>query len=488
MERHTFRSVGLDSIFCQCGARALDPIHNFEAAATEHNTEARCIKCGHLESARAKGRCAIWACCCSCVFPNTQSPEVCAQCEANARSNEAGGYTELAAECRAYCLRGHIELQGDKEEGDSSVDEEGEGEMRAKAPCLSESVVSKDSSESAAQPFPMHYCSVGRVHRETVARWFVDLVHYWFDESLGANLFTGMREDAERYLSVWVKTGDFAADITTLEIHVRTKFEEWLKLSWEPWEPWEQPSTSDVLISPERGIGARPETEISESYSATSPDTAGELPERIWYSAPNYACTRSGCTSTHDGEYARVHPRSKGGEGELLTCPFCGEQAQELGMFGKSLVRHYPHTDWMTPVQWNTRTPSQVELSTPSDVDQFLLRLAAQDCQHLAAQMNGDCTEELAVADWCVVCQAREILQKYSRAPQVEGEAAWRPIGEAPRDATPMIVALIDNGQIWRAAYAKFYGVGFYSVHDGESCHWATHFMIPPLPQSKQKG
>lgn len=33
---------------------------------------------------------------------------VCAQCESNARANEAGGYKDLAAECRAYCRRGHM--------------------------------------------------------------------------------------------------------------------------------------------------------------------------------------------------------------------------------------------------------------------------------------------------------------------------------------------------------------------------------------------
>jgi hypothetical protein len=32
---------------------------------------------------------------------------VCAQCEANAQTNEAGGYRGLADECRAYCRRGH---------------------------------------------------------------------------------------------------------------------------------------------------------------------------------------------------------------------------------------------------------------------------------------------------------------------------------------------------------------------------------------------
>lgn len=39
--------------------------------------------------------------------------QICQQCEANARSNEAAGYARLAVECRAYCLRGHKERCGD---------------------------------------------------------------------------------------------------------------------------------------------------------------------------------------------------------------------------------------------------------------------------------------------------------------------------------------------------------------------------------------
>lgn len=35
----------------------------------------------------------------------------CAQCEANARYNEAGGYHELAKKCREYCRRGHRETK-----------------------------------------------------------------------------------------------------------------------------------------------------------------------------------------------------------------------------------------------------------------------------------------------------------------------------------------------------------------------------------------
>lgn len=53
--------------------------------------------------------------------------------------------------------------------------------------------------------------------------------------------------------------------------------------------------------------------------------------------------------------------------------------------------------------------------AAPSDVDGLLFRLAAKDCEHLAAGMN-DCTEDLPFTDWCVVCQSRGLLQKYSRA------------------------------------------------------------------------
>lgn len=36
---------------------------------------------------------------------------VCAQCEANALANEAGGYPDLATECRAYCRRDHLSIK-----------------------------------------------------------------------------------------------------------------------------------------------------------------------------------------------------------------------------------------------------------------------------------------------------------------------------------------------------------------------------------------
>lgn len=39
--------------------------------------------------------------------PAPAAQKVCAQCETNARDNEAGGYNNLAKECREYCRRGH---------------------------------------------------------------------------------------------------------------------------------------------------------------------------------------------------------------------------------------------------------------------------------------------------------------------------------------------------------------------------------------------
>lgn len=41
----------------------------------------------------------------------TNEQKVCAQCESNARWNEAGGYKELAEQCREHCRRGHKEQE-----------------------------------------------------------------------------------------------------------------------------------------------------------------------------------------------------------------------------------------------------------------------------------------------------------------------------------------------------------------------------------------
>jgi hypothetical protein len=66
--------------------------------------------------------------------------------------------------------------------------------------------------------------------------------------------------------------------------------------------------------------------------------------------------------------------------------------------------------------------------------------------------------------------------------------SGWQPIKTAPRDATPILVGLISDDKVWRASDAKFYGVGFYTIHGGVSCHWATHWMpLPALPTIPDK-
>lgn len=42
---------------------------------------------------------------------DTTEQKMCAQCEANAQWNEAGGYHELAEKCREYCRHGHRESE-----------------------------------------------------------------------------------------------------------------------------------------------------------------------------------------------------------------------------------------------------------------------------------------------------------------------------------------------------------------------------------------
>lgn len=49
------------------------------------------------------------------IEAETTEQKLCAQCEANARWNEAGGYYELAEKCREYCRRGHKEMDQDRD-------------------------------------------------------------------------------------------------------------------------------------------------------------------------------------------------------------------------------------------------------------------------------------------------------------------------------------------------------------------------------------
>lgn len=59
----------------------------------------------------------------------------------------------------------------------------------------------------------------------------------------------------------------------------------------------------------------------------------------------------------------------------------------------------------------------------------------------------------------------------------------WQPIEMAPRERkTPVLVALIRDGCIYRVSDAEFNGLGFYTKFGGQSCHWATHWAPLPLP------
>jgi hypothetical protein len=56
----------------------------------------------------------------------------------------------------------------------------------------------------------------------------------------------------------------------------------------------------------------------------------------------------------------------------------------------------------------------------------------------------------------------------------------WQPIAIAPKDDTPLLVALIEGRVIRRMSDARSRGLGFYTFSGREACYWATHWM--PLP------
>jgi hypothetical protein len=75
--------------------------------------------------------------------------------------------------------------------------------------------------------------------------------------------------------------------------------------------------------------------------------------------------------------------------------------------------------------QLRTRTtPPDVtpDLAAPSDVDRFLFRVAGKDCERLTADTD-ECSSDLPFTDWCSICQARGLIQKYSRPPDITERA-----------------------------------------------------------------
>lgn len=69
--------------------------------------------------------------------------------------------------------------------------------------------------------------------------------------------------------------------------------------------------------------------------------------------------------------------------------------------------------------------------------------------------------------------------------PPLPAHETWMSIETAPK-GPPVIVALISDGRVWRVSDAKFNRIGWYTVHGGQSCHWATHWI--PMPPTGTKG
>jgi len=57
-------------------------------------------------------------------------------------------------------------------------------------------------------------------------------------------------------------------------------------------------------------------------------------------------------------------------------------------------------------------------------------------------------------------------------------KSPWKKIASAPRDKK-ILVALVQDGRIYRVSEATFYSFAFYDTA-GKNCHWATHWMLLP--------
>ena len=74
----------------------------------------------------------------------------------------------------------------------------------------------------------------------------------------------------------------------------------------------------------------------------------------------------------------------------------------------------------------------------------------------------------------------------YAALTEVAQTPAWQPIETAPKDGTPVLVALIRDARVWRVSDARFAKIGWYTDSGGQGCHWTTHWM--PLPAAPVDG
>lgn len=77
----------------------------------------------------------------------------------------------------------------------------------------------------------------------------------------------------------------------------------------------------------------------------------------------------------------------------------------------------------------------------------------------------------------------REVIRE-AVAEQRKADADWQPIATAPKDGTPVIVALIRRGRIWRVSDAYWNDLAWYTIEGGKGVSWATHWIpLPPVPE-----
>lgn len=99
-----------------CGLPPSAEIHNVIEPSEKGASSPACVggehkSCAGRQEAQTQRRVPIALADAATAIPSSEptidSKPVCARCESNARNNEAGGYHDLATECRAYCRRGH---------------------------------------------------------------------------------------------------------------------------------------------------------------------------------------------------------------------------------------------------------------------------------------------------------------------------------------------------------------------------------------------
>lgn len=253
------------------------------------STGSKCVKCGHSGSVMKNGQCgrslvadvphahpspnARWEelhCGCHCEFPPTtgvgEGSELlpCPLCGSAPKIKPDSQVQRVNCRNRECGIFGICLLPKFWNRRASPATEQHNSVDEAKGTVAAEVVIPKYKMVSGA---PDRYYMRGAAHPETVVRWFLALVHYWFDETLGPNLFTGMQNDAARYLAHWIATGEFAPDSTTLEIHTRIKFEEWLESSWSTADPTQPADDPKITTVPD---ALAPGTEVPEVPEVTS--------------------------------------------------------------------------------------------------------------------------------------------------------------------------------------------------------------------------